>query len=185
MPEDTRMDWLERTLADLPRAGFRERLKQELERRAATMTTSTTETIEPRAIREGFPTVTPYVVVHDVPALIDFAVRAFGATELGRTSGGGGGMHAEVEIGDSKLMIGGGSPQHSWRGDQMPAVFHMYVPEVDAVFARAVQAGATAVQQPADMEYGERSGAVQDLAGNTWYIATAQGDRYIPKGLHT
>src|SRR3954447_7440438 len=143
MPEDTRMDWLERALADLPRAGFRERLKQELERRAATMTTSTTETIEPRAIREGFPTVTPYVVVHDVPALIDFAVRAFGARELGRTSGGGGGMHAEVEIGDSKLMIGGGSPEQPWSGDARPTAFHVYVPKVDDAFERALQAGAT------------------------------------------
>jgi PhnB protein len=137
------------------------------------------------AVREGFRTVTPYIVVHDVPALIDFAVRAFNATERGRTTGGGGGMHAEVEIGDSKLMIGGGSPQHSWRGDQMPGVFHIYVPDVDDVFARAVQAGATPVQQPADMPYGERSGALKDPAGNTWYIATAQGDRYIPEGLHT
>ena len=137
------------------------------------------------AVREGFPTITPYIVVHDVPALIDFAVRAFGATEHGRTTGGGGGMHAEVAIGDSKLMIGGGSPQHSWRGDEMPAVFHMYVPDVDDVFARAVQAGAEAIQQPADMEYGERSGGVKDPAGNTWYIATAKGDRYIPEGLRT
>jgi PhnB protein len=135
--------------------------------------------------REGFRTVTPYIVVNDVPGLIDFTERAFGATEDARTTGSGAGLHAEVQIGDSKLMIGGGSPQHSWRGDPLTAAFHIYVPDVDAVFARAVQAGATVIQQPADMEYGERSGGVTDPFGNVWYIATAKGPRHIPEGLHT
>jgi PhnB protein len=134
--------------------------------------------------REGFRTVTPYVVVNDVPGLIEFTERAFGAREDGRTTGGAG-MHAEVQIGDSKLMIGGGSPQHAWRGDPLTAAFHIYVPDVDAAFARAVQAGGTAIQEPADMEYGERSGGVKDAFGNVWYIATAQGERHVPAGLQT
>src|SRR3982751_3879709 len=126
------------------------------------------------AIREGFRTVTPYIVVHDVPALIDFAGRTFGATEHGRTSGGGGGIHAEVEIGDSKLMIGGGSPEQPWSGDARSTAFHVYVPNVDEVFERALQAGATALQEPTEMPYGERSCGVRDQSGNTWYIATAR-----------
>jgi PhnB protein len=133
--------------------------------------------------REGFGTVTPYIVVNDVPGLIAFTERAFGATEKGRMTGSGAGLHAEVQIGDSMLMIGGGSPQHAWRGDPVTAAFHTYVPDVDAAFARAVEAGATVLQQPADMDYGERGGGVSDPFGNVWYIATAQGATYTPKGL--
>ena len=136
------------------------------------------------AVREGFRTVTPYIVVRDVPALIDFTVRTFGASERGRTSGGGG-IHAEVEIGDSKLMIGGGSPEQPWSGEPRPTAFHVYVPNVDAVFERALQAGATALQEPAEMPYGERGGGVKDAFGNVWYIATAHGDSYVPDRLHT
>src|SRR4029079_6376420 len=108
------------------------------------------------AVREGFRTVTPYITVHDVPALIDFTARTFGATEHGRTSGGGGGIHAEIEIGDSKLMIGGGFRRQSSSGDPRTAAFHVYVPKVDDVFERALQAGATAIQEPTEMPYGER-----------------------------
>ena len=137
------------------------------------------------ARREGFRTVTPYLVVNDVPGLIDFTERTFGAKEAGRTSGSGAGMHAEVQIGDSMLMIGGGSPQQSWRGDPLTAAFHIYVPDVDAAFERAVQAGATVLHRPAEMEYGERGSGVTDPFGNVWYIATARGPRHIPEGLHT
>jgi PhnB protein len=137
------------------------------------------------AVREGFRTVTPYVAVHDVPALIDFAVRTFGATEHGRTSGGGGGIHAEIEIGDSKLMIGGGSREQPWSGDPRTTAFHVYVPNVDEVFERALQAGATAIQEPTEMPYGERGCGVKDPAGNTWYVATAHGASYVPETLHS
>jgi PhnB protein len=136
-------------------------------------------------VREGFGTVTPYIAVHDVPALIDFTVRTFGATELGRTSGGGGGIHAEIEIGDSKLMIGGGSREQPWSGDQRTTAFHVYVPNVDEVFARSLEAGGTTIQEPTEMPYGERGCGVKDPAGNTWYIATAHGASYIPDRLHT
>ena len=135
--------------------------------------------------REGFRTVTPYIVVNDVPGLIDFAERAFGAKELRRTTGAGAGLHAEVQIGDSMLMIGGGSPQHSWRGNPLTAALHVYVPDVDAAFERAVEAGGTAIGQPADRPYGERLGGVADPFGNTWYIATAHGARHVPEGMHT
>src|SRR5262249_16549648 len=135
--------------------------------------------------REGFRTVTPYIVVNDVPGLIEFAERAFGAKEFGRTTGSPAGLHAELQIGDSMLMIGGGSPQHSWRGDPLTAAFHVYVPAVDNAFARAVAAGGTAIEQPADRPYGERLGGITDPFGNIWYIATAHGARHVPEGMHT
>lgn len=135
--------------------------------------------------REGFRTVTPYIVAQDAPGLIDFVGRVFGGEELSRAIGSAGGVHAEVRIGDSMVMIGGGAPDLSWRGDSKPSAFHLYVPDTDTVFARAVEAGATVIHPPADMEYGERSGGVKDAWGNCWYIATSAGPRYVPEGLAT
>jgi uncharacterized glyoxalase superfamily protein PhnB len=63
--------------------------------------------------------------------------------------------------------------------------FHVYVEDTDAVFQRALDTGASSIGAPMDQPYGERSGSVKDAAGNYWYIATLQGDRYIPEGLHT
>ena len=134
---------------------------------------------------EGFSTVTPYIVVGDAPALIDFVTRVFDGEERFRATGSAGGVHAEVRVGDSMVMIGGGAPDLAWRGDPMPSAFHVYVKDTDAVFARAVQAGATVLGEPADMEYGERSAGVKDASGNCWYIATADGPSYIPKDLRT
>lgn len=134
---------------------------------------------------EGFGTVTPYLVVGDAPALIDFVTRVFDGEERFRATGSAGGVHAEVRIGDSMMMIGGGAPGLAWRGEPMPSAFHVYVKDTDAVFARAVQAGATVLGEPADMEYGERSAGVKDASGNCWYIATADGPSHIPKDLRT
>jgi len=90
MPEYTRMDWLERALADLPRAGFRARLKQDLERRAAAMTTSTIETSETtKTSRAARQEATPQLRVSNAVAAIDFYTRAFGAHEVMRFAAGG------------------------------------------------------------------------------------------------
>lgn len=134
---------------------------------------------------EGFHTVTPYLVAQDAPGLIDFVTRVFGAEERSRDIGPAGGIHAEVRIGDSMVMIGGGAPGLAWRGEPWNTALHLYVEDTDAAFARAVQAGASVMGAPADMEYGERSAGVKDSFGNVWYIATAKGAHYIPKGLHT
>lgn len=136
-------------------------------------------------IREGFHTVTPYLVAQDAQGLIDFVTRAFGAEETLRAGGSAGGLHAEVRIGDCMLMIGGGAAEQSWRGESRPTALHIYVEDTDAVFQRALDAGATSIQAPADQVYGERSGAVKDRSGNYWYIATWKGERYIPEGLRT
>jgi PhnB protein len=136
-------------------------------------------------IPEGYHTVTPYIVVQDAPALIDFAKQVFGAEETFRTTGAAGGIHAEVRLGDSMLMIGGGGPGLSWRGQVLPTALHVYVADTDAAYDRALKAGGVEIQPPADQPYGERSGSVKDQFGNHWYIATAKGRHYIAEGLRT
>ncbi len=139
----------------------------------------------PEWIPEGYRTVTPYLVVADAPDVIEFTKSVFGAEEQMRSIGSAGGVHAEVRIGDSRVMIGGGAPELSWRGEPMPSALHVYVPDVDAAFARAVAAGAAADHEPREMEYGERGCGVVDRGGNRWYIATAHGASYTPAGLHS
>ena len=136
-------------------------------------------------IPAGYHTVTPYLVAQDAPGLIDFVKQTFGAEETFRTIGGAGGIHAEVRLGDSMLMVGGGGPGLAWRGDARLAALHVYVADADAVYRRALEAGGVSIGAPADQEYGERSASVKDPFGNYWYIATAKGERYIPKGLHS
>jgi PhnB protein len=137
-------------------------------------------------MRKGFHTVTPYLVVQDAPALIAFTERVFGAEQQLRTSGAGGGIHAEVRLGDSIVMIGGGAGGDDRAPVQavMPTALHVYVEDVDAVYKRALEAGAASIGEPTDHEYGERGAGVKDSAGNLWYIATAKGDHYLPAGLH-
>ncbi|HLG95437.1 MAG TPA: VOC family protein [Bryobacteraceae bacterium] len=135
-------------------------------------------------VPKGYRTVTPYLVAENAAGLIEFVKNTFGAEETFRAIGPAGGIHAEVRLDDSMLMIGGGGPGLNWRGDAMPAALHVYVKDVDAAHARALAAGAVNLQPPADQEYGERGGSVKDPAGNHWYIATAKGPHYIAEGVH-
>jgi uncharacterized glyoxalase superfamily protein PhnB len=82
-------------------------------------------------------------------------------------------------------MVGGGIPGREFRATPNTHAIHLYVPDCDAVYQRALQAGATSIDEPRDQEYGERSASVKDLAGNYWYIATHRGETYTPKGLNT
>jgi PhnB protein len=118
-------------------------------------------------LRPGFHSVTPYFTVRQPEKLIDFVTYAFGATENFRSTGSAGGMHAEVNIGDSLVMIGGA--EHI---EPMPTAIHLYVPNVDEAYKRALEAGAKSLMAPQDQPYGERSGGVEDSTGNRWYIAT-------------
>ena len=135
-------------------------------------------------IPKGYRTVTPYLVARDGPALLEFAKRAFGAEETFRATGSAGGLHAEARIGDSTLMIGGGIPGHEFRSTPATHALHIYVRDCDAVYQKALAAGATIIDEPRDQEYGERSASVQDPAGNYWYIATGKGKTYIPEGAN-
>jgi PhnB protein len=136
-------------------------------------------------VPKGYRTLTPYLVAQDAPGLIDFVKQVFAAEEGFRAIGSAGGIHCEVRIGDSMLMIGGGGPGLSWRGDPVPMAFHIYVEDTDAVYQRALEAGAVSIQPPADQFYGERSGSVKDQFGNNWYIATFKGETYHSEGAPT
>jgi PhnB protein len=136
---------------------------------------------EPEMRRENRHAVTPYITVHKPSELIDFVTKAFGAIEHFRATGSAGGMHAELSIGDSVVMIGGA--EHI---EPMPTAIHLYVPDVDQAYERALKAGAKSLMPVADQPYGERSGGVEDVHGNRWYIATPSVPlQTIAKDLHT
>ena len=136
-------------------------------------------------IPRGFRTVQPYLVAADGPALLDFMKEVFGAEESCRLVGRTGGVHGETKIGDTMLMAGGAIPGRAFEGKLKTSALHVYVPDTDAVYAKALAAGATSMGAPQDHEYGERGAGVKDAAGNYWYIATHKGESYIPEGLHS
>jgi PhnB protein len=163
-------------LRNLPREDFKVRLKADLERR----TSMTRTAVKP--VREGFHTLTPYLIVKEAAELIDFVKQAFGAEELYRGTGSAGGIHAEVKIGDSMMMMGGGA---ALSHPSTPTGIHLYVKDADAVYERALQAGATSMYGPVDQVYGDREAGVKDLSGNHWYIATHKATGHVPEGLRT
>jgi len=129
----------------------------------------------PSYIREGFHSITPYLVVPRVAQLIDFLKTAFGAEERFRMNRPGAEviMHAELKIGDSMIEMADANDQFP----PTPASMILGVEDVDQVFDRAVQAGATVLQPVADHEYGACSGSVVDASGNTWTISkSAEGN---------
>jgi PhnB protein len=168
-------------LVGLPRETFRAELREQLIRRDSMSSAVKRSVKPPKNAREGFHSVTPYFTVHKPAELIDFVKHSFRAVEHFRSTGSAGGMHAEVKIGDSIVMIGGA--EHI---EPKPTAIHLYVPDIDDAYARAVEAGAKVLMEPADQPYGERSAGVQDPTGNRWYIATP----FVPleeiaKDLHT
>jgi len=128
--------------------------------------------------------VTPYLVAENGLAQLEFVKQAFGAEETLRAVMPTG-VHGEVRLGDSIVMMGGGIPGKKFPGTLQPNALHIYVKDADAVFKQALAAGATLIDEPRDQEYGERSATVKDPAGNLWYIATHKGESYVPKGLHS
>ncbi len=121
----------------------------------------------------GMHTVTPTLHVKGTDRLIDFIKQAFGAEELDRTLAPDGAvMHAQLRLGDSVLELGEASDFVA----PMPCGIHYYVPDADAVYARALAAGATSLTTPADTHYGDRGAGVTDPFGNYWFIATHTKD---------
>jgi PhnB protein len=122
-----------------------------------------------KPVPAGFHTVTPYLVVRNTDALVEFMKRAFGAQVKEAHRGPDGAIvHADVLIGDSHVMLG----QSSDRWPDLTGMLHLYVPDADVTFKAAVEAGATPVQEVTDQFYGDRSGGVKDPSGVTWWIAT-------------
>ena len=128
-------------------------------------------------VPEGYNTVTPYLAVPNAAEAIDFYQRAFGAKERARMAGPGDSvMHAELELGDSLIMLSDPFPQASTKtpkelGGTSVNVF-LYVEDTDAAYKQAVDAGATSLMEPDDMFWGDRFSSVQDPFGHTWTIAT-------------
>jgi uncharacterized glyoxalase superfamily protein PhnB len=160
-----------------PDSAFKARLRARLERR-----TAMPMVLEKANVREGFTTVTPYLRVRGA-GLLDFLKTAFGAIETSATRTGDESMHREVRVGDSMLMIGEVGPAAD--PPFPPGAFHIFVPDVDAVFERAIAAGAKSLGAPADRPYGERAGFVEDTFGNHWYIATQLSSSPVPEGHRT
>jgi PhnB protein len=126
-----------------------------------------------RPIPETHHAVTPYLNVKGAAKLIDFLKQAFGAEEVERFKMPNGTiMHAEVKIGDSRIMI-------SEAGDQAPATesaIYLYVNDVDGTYKRALAAGGKQLMEVSDKFYGDRSGSLQDPCGNRWWVATHKED---------
>jgi PhnB protein len=130
-----------------------------------------------KPIPDGYHTVTPYLAVEDAAAAIDYYKKVFGATERVRMDTPDGKIgHAELEIGDSLVMLADAVPQFSTRaptevGATTASIF-LYVEDVDAVVKGAVDAGATVLMEVADQFWGDRFGTVQDPFGHQWSVAT-------------
>ena len=118
---------------------------------------------------DGYTSVAPYLVVDGADGTIDFLVRALGAREIRRFPNASGGiMHAEVRIDDTVVMLAD-APAGS---QPIPSYVHVYVPDVDATYRLALQAGATSVQEPVKKQDPDKRGAVKDAGGTTWWIST-------------
>jgi PhnB protein len=132
----------------------------------------------PSGVREGYQTVTAALTVRNGAEAIEFYKKAFGAEEIMRVPGPDGKslMHAEIRVGNSRIMLGDESPA---MGCLAPVTLggpggslYVYVPDVDAAFKRAVAAGAKALMPVTDMFYGDRFGQVEDPSGHRWGLAT-------------
>jgi uncharacterized glyoxalase superfamily protein PhnB len=172
-PEVVELLHIARELRELPASDFKANLKADLERKAIAMSTKTL------VLRPGYHTITPYLHPQGLD-YIDFLKRVFDAEETLRAEAGPGRFHAEVRIGDSILMMGVGS------GRRLPAAIEIYVPDVDEVFKRALDAGCRELQAVENAHWESiRLGCLEDQAGNTWSIVTHLGASYIPPGRHS
>lgn len=118
---------------------------------------------------ETYRTLTPYLVVRDADAEMRFLAEAFGATESScQRNADGTVMHAEMQVGNSLVMLGQAGAD--WKA--LEAALYLWVPDVDAVYARALAAGATSQSAPEDKPYGHRNAGVVDRNGVTWWIGS-------------
>ena len=130
-----------------------------------------------KAIPDGYPRVTPYLSVDGAAAAIDFYTKVLGATERMRMPAPNNRVgHAELEIGDSLIMLADEYPEMGIRGPKAiggsPVTISVYVEDVDAVFERALKEGATSVRPVENQFYGDRNGQFEDPFGHRWSVAT-------------
>jgi uncharacterized glyoxalase superfamily protein PhnB len=134
-----------------------------------------------RPIPDGMHSLTPHLVCANAAAAIDFYVKAFNGVEQARLPGPGGKiMHAQMRIGDSIFMLADDFPDYGCVGPlalkNTPVYIHLYVEDVDAAYARAIEAGGKPIMQVADMFWGDRYGQLEDPFGHRWSIATHKRD---------
>lgn len=130
-----------------------------------------------KSIPDDYPRVTPYLIVDDAGAAIDFCSSVLGASERMRMAGPDGRVgHAELDVGDSMIMLADESPDMGARGPRTiggtPVTLHVYVENVDEVFERAVKAGAQVLRPLENRFYGDRSGQFEDPFGHHWNVAS-------------
>ena len=130
-----------------------------------------------KPIPEGHNSVSPYLIVNGADRALDFYKKAFGATELMRFSAPVGKIgHAEVRIGDTVVMIADEHPDHDAHAPRKfggsPVSLHLYLDDVDAVWARATAAGGKVKQPLTHQFYGDRNGALEDPIGHTWHLSS-------------
>ena len=134
-------------------------------------------TAKVRAIPDGYHAITPYLVVNGAGKAIDFYKTVFGAREKFRMDGPGGRIaHAEIEIGDSVIMLADENPQHGALSPATvggtPVSIMLYVEDVDRVAETLTKAGAKTLRPVQDMFYGDRSGGFEDPFGHRWHVST-------------
>jgi PhnB protein len=134
-----------------------------------------------KPVPDGYGTVTPYLYIKDAARAIEFYKQALGATELFRLADPGGKVgHAELQIGNSRIMLADEFPEMNVVGPETlggtSVSFLIYVDDVDANFDRAIAAGASVTRPVKDQFYGDRSGSLKDPFGHTWTIATHTED---------
>jgi uncharacterized glyoxalase superfamily protein PhnB len=132
-----------------------------------------------KPVPEGSHTITPHLVINGASEAIEFYTRVFGAKELMRMPFPGPGNqmklgHAALQIGDSQLYLADEFPESGTHApkESSPVSIHLYVPNADETFARAVDAGATVLMPLTDMFWGDRFGKIKDPFGHQWSIAT-------------
>ncbi len=121
---------------------------------------------------ENYNSVSPYLIVDGAGATIEFLKRVFSAVELRRFPDPSGRLlHSEVRLDDTVVMIADGG--EGW--PPVPSYVHIYVPDVDATYRAALEAGATSVQEPVQKGDEDKRGGIKDAGGTTWWIATRVG----------
>jgi PhnB protein len=117
-------------------------------------------------VPDGYRTLSPYLLAEDAEGLLSFVSTVFGIEVRRRMVGEAGGLHAELELGDSVLMVGEGG------GSTFPAMLHVYVDDADAIYERALAEGAKSAAEPHDTSFGDHRAAFDDRWGNQWWVAT-------------
>lgn len=125
-------------------------------------------TVKP--IPDGYHSITPYLIVDGAAEVMEFLKKAFDAKEIACSlkSPDGKVRHAELQIGNSRLMLSDGCSENK----PMPSMFYLYVEDCDKAYASAIKAGGVSVKEPTTQFYGDRSGGVRDSAGNQWWVGT-------------